>query len=97
LAGAASLDDVKAHTSDFKSDWNVPIIPAGRYPKLARYSAFAPLLRDIPQRTMGRAESTSSNILFSIVYLVRGDDVVIIAVAHHKRRPGYWADRTRAV
>ena len=34
---------------------------------------------------------------FSIVYLVRGDEVVIIAVAHHKRRPGYWADRTRAV
>jgi hypothetical protein len=33
LAGAASLDDVKAHTSDFKSYWNVRITPAGWYPK----------------------------------------------------------------
>jgi hypothetical protein len=28
---------------------------------------------------------------FSVVYVIRGDEVVIIAVAHHKRRPGYWA------
>jgi hypothetical protein len=33
LAGAASLDDVKAHTSDFKSYWNVEITPRGWYPK----------------------------------------------------------------
>ena len=33
LAGLASLDDVKAHTSDFKSYWNVEITPAGWYPK----------------------------------------------------------------
>jgi hypothetical protein len=33
LAGAASLDDVKAHTSDFKSYWTVDIKPAGWYPR----------------------------------------------------------------
>jgi hypothetical protein len=33
LAGAATLDDVKAHMSDFKSYWNVEITPAGWYPK----------------------------------------------------------------
>lgn len=33
LAGAASIDDVKAHTSDFKSYWNVEIKPRGWYPK----------------------------------------------------------------
>jgi hypothetical protein len=33
LAGAASPDDVKAHTSDFKSYWNVDVTPAGWYPK----------------------------------------------------------------
>ena len=32
LAGGASLDDVKAHMSDFKSYWSVRITPAGRYP-----------------------------------------------------------------
>jgi hypothetical protein len=33
LSGAASLDDVKAHTSGFKSYWAVKITPAGWYPK----------------------------------------------------------------
>ena len=33
LGGGASLDDVKEHTSDFESYWNVDVTPAGRYPK----------------------------------------------------------------
>ncbi len=33
LAGAASLEDVKAHTSDFKSYWSVTITPAGWSPR----------------------------------------------------------------
>jgi len=32
---------------------------------------------------------------YSIVYVVRGPNIVIIAVAHHRRRPGYWMDRVR--
>jgi len=30
---------------------------------------------------------------FSIVYLDDPDAVIIVAVAHNKRRPGYWKDR----
>jgi plasmid stabilization system protein ParE len=30
---------------------------------------------------------------FSVFYVVRGEEIFIVAVAHHKRRPGYWADR----
>lgn len=30
---------------------------------------------------------------FSVVYRVRPDDVSVIAVAHAKRRPGYWKNR----
>jgi len=30
---------------------------------------------------------------FSIVYLDDRDSVKIVAVAHHKRRPGYWKSR----
>ena len=33
LAASASLDDVRAHTSDFKSYWNVDVTPAGWYPR----------------------------------------------------------------
>ena len=30
---------------------------------------------------------------FSLVYRLRGDEVEIIAVAHGRRRPGYWRSR----
>jgi plasmid stabilization system protein ParE len=30
---------------------------------------------------------------YSLVYRLDGDDARVIAVAHTKRRPGYWADR----
>jgi plasmid stabilization system protein ParE len=30
---------------------------------------------------------------FSLVYQIRGDEVEILAVAHGRRRPGYWRSR----
>jgi len=30
---------------------------------------------------------------FSVVYLERTESVEVIAVAHHRRRPGYWRER----
>ncbi len=30
---------------------------------------------------------------FSLIYSFRMDEIIIIAVAHQKRRPGYWNDR----
>ncbi len=30
---------------------------------------------------------------FSLVYRIEGNDVEIVAVAHAKRKPGYWASR----
>ena len=30
---------------------------------------------------------------FSVVYAVREAEIVILAVAHFKRRPGYWRER----
>lgn len=32
---------------------------------------------------------------FSIYYLVETDAIVVVAVAHHARRPGYWIDRLK--
>jgi plasmid stabilization system protein ParE len=32
-------------------------------------------------------------LLYSIAYEIVGDDVVILAVAHQRRRPGYWFKR----
>jgi hypothetical protein len=30
---------------------------------------------------------------YSIVYLDEPDFVLVVAVAHHRREPGYWSDR----
>jgi plasmid stabilization system protein ParE len=30
---------------------------------------------------------------FSLVYRVRNGEIEIVAVAHHRRRPGYWRSR----
>jgi len=32
---------------------------------------------------------------FSLFYRSEDDGIVIFAVSHHARRPGYWVDRTR--
>ena len=30
---------------------------------------------------------------YSLMYVLDPDEVFIVAIAHHSRRPGYWADR----
>jgi plasmid stabilization system protein ParE len=30
---------------------------------------------------------------YSVAYMVRGERLVIVAIAHHRRRPDYWLDR----
>jgi len=32
---------------------------------------------------------------YDLVVRERGDEIVVIALAHHSRRPGYWRDRLR--
>lgn len=31
---------------------------------------------------------------YSVVYYIQGDELRVIAIAHHKRRPGYWGSRS---
>jgi len=31
--------------------------------------------------------------VYSIVYYVRGEELRVIALAHHRRRPSYWSGR----
>ena len=30
---------------------------------------------------------------FTLVYALEEDDLVVVAVSHHRRRPGYWTGR----
>ncbi len=31
---------------------------------------------------------------YSIIYYIRDDELRVVAIAHHRQRPNYWADRT---
>lgn len=37
-----------------------------------------------------------SKFPYLIVYRVEGDDLVVLAIAHMRRRPGFWLERLRA-
>lgn len=34
---------------------------------------------------------------FILIYSVEVDEILVVAVAHQKRRPGYWRDRTGSI
>lgn len=54
-------------------------------------------LRDAPNRYPSAEAGTRRILLeqfpFTIYYRLRSDTVTVVAVAHQKRRPGYWAAR----
>lgn len=42
----------------------------------------------------GKRRLVTRRFPFSVVYTVIDDQVRVLAVAHHSRRPGYWRGRT---
>jgi len=47
-------------------------------------------------KTMGEPRSWRiPRFPYSLIYRIVGQEVLIIALAHHSRRPGYWKDRLR--
>lgn len=55
-------------------------------------------IRQAPQRYPAYLHGTRRILLnkfpYSIVFLDDPEEIVIIAIAHAKRRPGYWASRS---
>ena len=46
-----------------------------------------------PWRGRGRRRFLMKHFPYSLVYIVSGEEIRILAVAHHSRRPGYWDAR----
>ncbi len=46
-----------------------------------------------PWRSGGRRRYLMKRFPYSIVYTVSGEELRILAAAHHSRRPGYWRGR----
>jgi hypothetical protein len=34
---------------------------------------------------------------YNIIYMIDADEIIIVAVAHHRRRPGYWLNRLATI
>jgi len=79
-------------------DWY--IAEAGK-PTAANFAADVEQLRslilDNPRiGTPGRSDTRSfvfKRFPYTLIYRVRGDVLEVLALAHHSRRPGYWAKR----
>ncbi|HSW01886.1 MAG TPA: type II toxin-antitoxin system RelE/ParE family toxin [Sedimentisphaerales bacterium] len=55
--------------------------------KIAEFPEAAPLIRNrVRKRHIARFP-------YSLIYSVRQDEIRILAVAHHRRRPFYWRGR----
>lgn len=57
----------------------------------ARAAKEAPLT--LRRRKHGVRYKALRRFAYALVYLVRGDDIINIAVAHWKRKPRYWSRR----
>lgn len=59
------------------------------------------LLREHPR--IGRCVETDARSLcvndfpFTLIYAIEKHEIVVVAVAHQSRRPGYWIDRMREI
>jgi len=64
---------------------------------LAELDHAVTMIQEAPGRWPSYLHGTKRILLrrypFSVVYRLVGTDLQIIAVAHQKRRPGYWSDR----
>jgi len=46
-----------------------------------------------PEHLQGTRRFLLHRFPFSIVYRLKGDVIEVVAIAHAKRRPGYWKRR----
>lgn len=62
--------------------------------QIARWPRLAPLWPDVePQLGVRRAHVPAYP--YSLAYVIHPEGIVIIAVVHQRRRPGYWLSRIR--
>jgi toxin ParE1/3/4 len=63
---------------------------------IAEFERVLALLAEHPElgaRWRKRRRFSLRRFPFSVIYTVTADEVRVIALAHHRRKQGYWADR----
>ena len=73
-----------------------PVVARDFFDEIQRVSA---LLQDFPKASPTVRGEVRRKVLrrfpFSILYMIDGERVVVIAVMHHHRRPDYWHERVK--
>lgn len=81
-AATAAIDDARdGHGVPFRAD----VDAAGK--QLAEFPRSGQILRGDFRRILLK------RFPYQLIYRIEGNEIVIYAVAHQKRRPGYWRKR----
>ena len=78
------------------ADWYAQRNPQAARGFLKELTHSIEMIREAPERWLrfGKARRyPMPRFPFSIVYRSKGATIEIVAIAHHKRRPGYWCSR----
>jgi plasmid stabilization system protein ParE len=67
----------------FIDDVEAAVNEIRRYPQIG-----VPLTRQVRKRVL-------TGFKYSVLYVDTPDEIIIVAIAPHKRRPGYWRKRLR--
>lgn len=62
---------------------------------VARMPYASPVAHDAPLRREDVRQARVGRFPYRLVFLVQARDIVVLAVAHLRRRPGYWRRRLK--
>jgi plasmid stabilization system protein ParE len=86
-----------SHEADSAYDWyaarDVSVAHAFRQELRHAVDAVANNPLAWPRRGRNTRHYVFPRFPYSLVYRMRGDEIEVIAVAHGRRRPGYWRSR----
>ena len=89
-AALAELQDAAAFYT-LKANVELGLAFVTEFERTANFILANPLIGAVFQGT--RRHHILRRFPYSIIYQVAAEELRILAVAHHRRRPGYWAQR----
>jgi len=86
----AELHDTAAFYT-LKANVGLGLVFVAEFERTANFVLANPLLGAVFRGT--RRRYILRRFTYSIIYQVAAEELRILAIAHHRRRPGYWAHR----
>ena len=88
-----ALDELREAAAFYAASGNVELGLAfvAEFERTANFVLANPMIGPVFRGT--RRRQLLRRFPYSIIYQITADEVHVIAVPHHRRRPGYWAGR----